>query len=88
MLVAINVDVEEPVIGADLLELRVGVQQRLPVPQPDVVDGFAVVLQRLVSEPLLRGKWLHRDLPQIVGFPRQGDVPLEDTATPTAARSA
>jgi hypothetical protein len=59
------------------MELRVGVEQRLPVPQPDVVDGFVVVLQRLVSEPLLYGEWLHRDLPQIVGFLRQVDVPLK-----------
>ena len=31
-MVAIDVDVEEPVVGADLLQLRVGVHQRLPVP--------------------------------------------------------
>jgi hypothetical protein len=31
-MIAIHIDVEEPVVGADLLQLRVGVHQRLPIP--------------------------------------------------------
>ena len=55
-MVAIDVDVEEPVVGADLLQLRVGVHQRLPVPQPDVVDGAAIVLAATeTSDPVPPG---------------------------------
>ena len=75
-MVAIDVDIEELVVGADLLQLRVGVHERLPVPQPNVVDRSGVVLQRLESQPLFRGEWFHRDLDEVVRFPRQGDVPL------------
>ena len=53
-LVAIDVHVMELVVGPDLLQLSVGVHQRLPVPQPDVVDGRAVVLERLEGEVLFR----------------------------------
>ena len=74
--VAIDVDVKEPVVGADFLKLRIGVHQRLPVPQPDVVDGVVVGLQRLERQSLLGRKGLHRNLPEIVRFPREGDVSL------------
>ena len=33
-----------------------GVHQRLPIPKPNVVDGPAVVLERLKGEILFRGK--------------------------------
>ena len=56
--------------------MRVGVHVRLPVPQPNVVDGATVVLQRLEAQPLFHGKWFYRDLPKVVRFPGQGDVSL------------
>ena len=31
-MVTIDIDVEKPVVGADLLQLRVGIQERSPVP--------------------------------------------------------
>ena len=54
--IAVDVHVEEFVVGPDLLELRVGVHQRLPVPQADVVDGRAVGLERGEAQPFLRRK--------------------------------
>ena len=75
--IAVDVHVEEFVIGPDLLELGVGVHQRLPVPQPDVVDGRAVGLERGEAQPFLGRERLHRDLLQVVGLPRQGDVALD-----------
>ncbi len=60
--IAIDVHIIELVIGPDLLQLRVGIHQRLPVPQPDVVDGRAVVLERLERQSLLRREGLDRDL--------------------------
>ena len=73
-IVAIDVDVEEPVVGKDLLQLRIGVHQRLPIPKPNVVDGPAVVLERLKGEILFRRKRFHRDLAKVIGFPREGDI--------------
>ena len=55
-MVAIDVDVEEPVVGTDLLQLRIVLHQRLPIPKPNVVDGPAVVLERPKGEILFRGK--------------------------------
>jgi hypothetical protein len=52
--VAIHVHVMKAVIGPDLLQLRIGIHQRLPVPQPDVVDRRLVGLQGLDGEVLLR----------------------------------
>ena len=52
--VAIDVDVVELVVGADFLQLGVCVHQRLPVPEPDVVDGRPVVLKRLEGKRLFR----------------------------------
>ena len=42
--VAVDIDVREVVIGADLLELLVGPKQRAVVPQADVPDGVRVCL--------------------------------------------
>ena len=39
--VAVVVHRDEVVVGADLLELPEGLQQRLPVPEPHVLDGRA-----------------------------------------------
>ena len=43
-LVAVVVHRDEVVVGADLLELPEGLEQRLPVPEPDVLDGRRVGL--------------------------------------------
>ena len=40
--VAVVVHRDEVVVGADLLELPEGLEQRLPVPQPHVLDGGRV----------------------------------------------
>ena len=37
--VAVVVHGDEVVVGADLLQLPEGLQQRIAIPQPDVVDG-------------------------------------------------
>ena len=44
-LVAIDVDVGEVVVRADLLDLTQRVLQRAPVPQPDVLQRFLIVLR-------------------------------------------
>ena len=44
--VAIDVDVEELVVGADLLKLAIGHEQRPIVPEPDVLDREAIALER------------------------------------------
>src|SRR6516225_2214079 len=67
----------ELVIGPDLLQLTVGVDQRLPVPQPDVVDGGGVGRERLCRKILLGGESLHRNVVQIVGALRRSDVALD-----------
>ena len=72
--IAVDIHVEELVVGPDLLELGIGVHQRLPVPQADVVDGRAVGLERGEAQPFLDRERFHRDLLQVVGLPRQGDV--------------
>ena len=75
--VAVDVHVMELVVGADLLQLRVGIHQRLPVPQPDVVDGRLVGLERLEGEVLFGGEGLRRDLTEIVSLLGQRDVALD-----------
>ena len=37
--VAVVVHRDEIVVGADLLQLAEGLQQRVPIPQPHVLDG-------------------------------------------------
>ena len=67
----------ELVVGADLLQLHVGVHQRLPVPQPDIVDGCLVGLECLEGEVLFGGERLRRDLTEIVGVLGQRDVAFD-----------
>src|SRR6516225_1166747 len=67
----------ELIVGADLLQLRVGVHQRLPVPQPYIVDSRLVGLECLESKVLFGGKRLCRDLMEIVRLLRQRDVALD-----------
>ena len=75
--VAINVQIMEFVIGADLLQLGVGIRQGQPIPQPDIFDGRLVGLQRLEGESLLGGKRLGRNLIEIVGLPGKRDVAFD-----------
>ena len=63
--VAINVKIMEFVIGADFLQLCVGIRQGQPVPQPDVLDCRLVGLQRLEGKLLFGSKRLGFDLIQI-----------------------
>ena len=72
--IAVDIHVQELVIGPDFLELGIGVLQRPPVPQPDVVDGRAVGLERGEAQPFLDRERFHRDLLQVVGLPRRCDV--------------
>ena len=67
----------EPVVGPDLLHLTVGVLRRLPVPQPDVVDGGLIGFQRLCRQALFYREGFHRDAMKIVGLLRRGDVALD-----------
>src|SRR5437899_788984 len=50
--VAIDVKIMEFVVSADLLQLRVGVRQGQPVPQPDILDGRLVGVERLEGKLL------------------------------------
>ena len=67
----------ELVVGADLLQLHVGIHQRLPVPQPYIVDGCLVGLECLEGEVLFGGERLRRDLMEIVGLLGQRDVAFD-----------
>ena len=64
----------EFVVGADLLQLRVGVRQRLPVPQPDILDCRLVGFERLEGKLLFGSKRLGCDLIEIVCLPGERDV--------------
>ena len=75
--VAINVEIIEFIVGADFLQLRVGIRQGQPIPQPDIVDGRLVGLQRLEGKPLFGGKWPGFDLIEIVGLSGERDIALD-----------
>ncbi len=75
--VAINVKIMEFVVGADLLQLGVGIRQGQPIPQPDIFDRRLVGLQRLEGKLLLGSERLGCDLIEIVGLPGERDVALD-----------
>ena len=75
-MVAVDVDVDKTVVRADLLQLRIGGEQRAPVPEPDVVDGPAVLCERLKGEILRCGERFHLDRAEIVSLPGEIDVLL------------
>ena len=56
--------------------MRVSIHQRLPVPQPDIVDGCPVGLERFVGQILRGWKRSHLDVMQVIGHLRQRDVVL------------
>src|SRR6516164_10833973 len=67
----------ELVVSADLLQLDVGIHQRLPVPQPYIVDGGFVRLKCFEGKVLFGGKRLYRDLTEIVGLLGERYIPLD-----------
>ena len=75
--VAIVVHIHEVVVGADLLELAIGGQQRAVVPEANVLDGQIVAGQHRGAELLLGGEHLFLDLMEPVGQPRVLDVLLD-----------
>ena len=44
----------EFIVSADFLQLRLGIHQRLPIPEPDIPDGRFVALQCLKGKILCR----------------------------------
>ena len=75
--VPVHVDVGELVVGADLLELGEAREERPVVPQPDVLDGEAVALERGRRELLLGGELLLLDRGEPVGLPGHANVVLD-----------
>ena len=72
--IAIDVGIEKFVVGADLLKLAVGFQQRARVPEANVAQGEVILLQIGIGE---RGGGIEGfdiDVFQIKGFSGQGDV--------------
>src|SRR5262249_18822372 len=83
-LITIDIDVVELVICADLLQLGVGSHQRLPIPQPNVVDRRAVALKRLECQSLFRWEGFDRDMAKVIGLlgkanvvPKEGGLQLQ-----------
>ena len=75
--VPVHVDVGELVIGPDLLELGEAREQRPVVPEPDVLDGEAVTLERRRGQPLLGGEIVLLDRVEPVRLSRHADVALD-----------
>ena len=76
-IVAVHNHIVELVVGPNLLRLGVSVHQRLPVPQPDIVDGRLVGLELLEGEILFYGEGFDRDLMEIVCLLGEVDVALD-----------
>ena len=76
-LVAVGVHVHELVVGADLLELRVGGKQRLVVPQPDVLDGAVVLLQVFRRQHFVHREFLGLHPVEAVGMPGRAYVAFD-----------
>jgi hypothetical protein len=73
-LVAIVVDRDEVIVGADLLDLPECLEQWLVIPQPHVLERAAVVLDVLPGEGGLAAQLALLDLVECVGLARRGDV--------------
>src|SRR6266545_4481061 len=76
--VAVVVNVDEFVIGADLLELGIGREKRSVFPEPYVLDGCVVALEIGSREPLLGGKVLALNFVQAISTPRELDATLDE----------
>src|SRR3989338_2474875 len=68
--VAVVINIDELIIGADLLELSVGRQQRTMLPQPDVLDRRVVAPQIGGGELFIGRKVFALDFIQTIGAPR------------------
>ena len=66
--IAIHVHVPELVVGPDLLQLSIRGHQRLLIPEPNVVDGRLIGLERVERQVLLDGERFGGDLMKIVGL--------------------
>jgi hypothetical protein len=75
--VTIHIHIVELVIGPNLLQLSVRIHQRLPVPQPNVVNGRLVGLERLEGKALFHREGFDRDLMEIIRLLGEVDVPLD-----------
>src|SRR3972149_3864876 len=77
-LVAIVVNVDEFVIGADLLELGIGREKWSVSPEPYVLDGCVVALEIGSGELLLGGKVLALNFVEAISAPRELDATLDE----------
>ncbi len=72
--VAVDVDVGEVVVGADLLDLAEGVLERVPVPEADVLERGLVVLGVGGVDGGFGGELVLREAVEAVGGARGFDV--------------
>ena len=75
--VARHVHVPEFIVGADLLQLAVGVLQGLPVPETDVSQRILVGFQLFPREVGITGKGSFLDLVQVIRLPGKSDAALD-----------
>jgi hypothetical protein len=73
-LIAIVVDRDEVVVGADLLDLSERLEQRLVIPEAHVIERGAVVLDVLLRERRFALQLALFDAIERVGLARRGDV--------------
>ncbi len=76
--IAVVVHVAEPVVGPDLLELAVGLEQRVLVPEPDVPDGGQVPADVGKGQRVVRCKRPGLDVLEPVAEPRHPDMVLQE----------
>ena len=80
--ISIVVDRHEIVVGADLLDLTERFEQRLVIPEPDVLER-----RRVVGDVVARQQRIARERPHLDGFetegaPRRRDVVLDERRLP------
>ena len=80
--VAVVVHRDEVVVGADLLQLAEGLQQRLAIPEPHVLDGRRVGPDVRQGEVGLAGELAGLDAVQSPGLPGRRDVVAEIGSLP------
>ena len=73
MTIAIVVDRHEVVVGADLLDLSERLEQRLVIPEPDVLERRGVV-----RDVVARQQRIARQRPFLDGFEREGSPRRRD----------
>ena len=80
--VAVDVDVGEPVERADFLEALIGPPQDLGIPESDVANGLRVPLERLGTQLLVVRERPHRDVGEAQSGSGGGDVALDERGLP------